>query len=672
MKKKLLCMSALLLIHLHIFPSLKEVLKKRPCGYLEPELICRINKQEVHNVVEIGAIDEINAVLLRNYYQCPTFAVKNANFTRIAEINEDLSHINFISSIDFDAWFSQISQTGIDLLCVNEYQDLLPIIDKIEYYLKNIKYIVINKKSLNQDLEKYLSDHRFRSLFAKSSLFDNALFIHEKLSSLNFLHKATPVMSPLIKTDINSRILYGAWHNDHTLFHNLNSSKIKINYQDSQGNTALMLAAACNSEYPLRKLLQQKGLDVSLQNKNGFTALMIAAAMGNVACVRLLLQDDRVLATVNIKNNEGMTAQEIAHWVRSDEIANLIGTRIKGSIEQINNTCEYPKNIIPHKVLICGTCKDVGPYLNDVINIMEKIGGLFIDYRIVISENNSIDETKAILQQWSNINSKVYVHCETLSPREYNDVVINKHDNGSPFKVDLIARGRNIVLDKIQSSAEYNDYPYLIMIDMDFEEPPPASSIIEVFESEQEWDAIFAYGISREGSYWDWYALRDYNQPLGPELLGKDWFSPKRWSLSTKDQWCKVYSAFGGLGIYKRSSIEGCRYAGVVTEDMEKLFKKVIEQGKAEHHPMILKYLQESAVLPRINIFQLAPNLPHYKNNNLGIILQTGEDALVWRMNSFVWQYPCVVDHMPFHASMIIRGHDKLFINPRLILKYTR
>lgn len=60
--------------------------------------------------------------------------------------------------------------------------------------------------------------------------------------------------------------------------------------------------------------------------------------------------------------------------------------------------------------------------------------------------------------------------------------------------------------------------------------------------------------------------------------------------------------------------------------------------------------------------------LPQIKHRGVGVLLY--EDPLVWRMSSLVYQYPSVCEHVPFHASMIAHGHGKLFINPRLVLKY--
>lgn len=323
---------------------------------------------------------------------------------------------------------------------------------------------------------------------------------------------------------------------------------------------------------------------------------------------------------------------------------------------------------IHEKVLICGVCRNVESRLEKTKIIMESIAALFDDYRIVIYENNSIDQTPAILQCWAKANPKVCVQSETVSQRELEDVIINVHTDGSLFVPEQIARARNIVLEKALSP-NYEDFSYLIWLDMDFVKSPDLDGFIDTFHSPQEWDAVFAYGVDPKGTYWDWYAFRDANYPIGSELLGMDWwYMDKKLTLSQKDPWYPVYSAFGGCGIYKKSCIRECRYSALVTSDLEIHAKKLMEK---RDHPQILKYLIFNKNLKAVYPIEKAkPNLPSIFNAKIGITLNRNTEALIWRMSSFVYQYPSVCEHVPFHASMIIRGHDKLYINPKLVFRY--
>ncbi len=116
---------------------------------------------------------------------------------------------------------------------------------------------------------------------------------------------------------------------------------------------------------------------------------------------------------------------------------------------------------------------------------------------------------------------------------------------------------------------------------MDFKIPPKFEGIVETFQDQRDWDAVLAYGVDPSRTYWDWYALRDRNYPIGSELLGNYWwYMPKKLSLNMNSDWYPVYSAFGGCGIYKKSSIQDCRYSAVVTEDLDLLTQWQIEKGK--------------------------------------------------------------------------------------------
>ncbi len=323
---------------------------------------------------------------------------------------------------------------------------------------------------------------------------------------------------------------------------------------------------------------------------------------------------------------------------------------------------------IHERVLICGVCRNVESRLEKTIMIMESIGRLFDDYRILVYENNSTDQTQTILLSWAQANPKVWVKSEILSRKELEDLIINVHSDGSLFIPEQISRARNIVLEEALSPA-YEDFPYLIWMDMDFVKFPNLDGFIDTFHSLQEWDAVFAYGVDPANMYWDWYAFRDANYPIGSELLGMDWwYMDKQLSLSQKDPWYPVYSAFGGCGIYKKSSIQGCRYSALATADLEAHAKKLMEK---RGHPQILKYRTFNKNLEAIHLVEEAtPHLPLILNPQIGVVLHPGPDALIWRMSSFVYQFPSVCEHVPFHASMIVRGYDKLYINPRLVFIY--
>lgn len=326
---------------------------------------------------------------------------------------------------------------------------------------------------------------------------------------------------------------------------------------------------------------------------------------------------------------------------------------------------------LPQKVIICGVCKNVEETFVYTKEILEEIGDLFADYRVIVYENNSSDKTVFCLNQWAESNAKVHVTSEYLRQDQLEAIVVNKTKDGQLFRPELIARARNIVLEKALTQ-EYEDFPYIIWVDMDFSIRPNLEGLIEVFTTDREWDAVFAYGIAKTGEYWDWYAARYLAFPFGPELLGNAWYQmagirEKSISLKRDSDWFPVYSAFGGCGIYKKSSIRGCRYSALVTEDMEKLTRQLIDEGLHSGCPQALLY--QAGLQKTVKCVKVALN-KKVINPHIGIILFEQDRPVIWRMNTFTYTYPSVCEHVPFHASMIVRGHGKLFINPRLVFTY--
>ena len=61
--------------------------------------------------------------------------------------------------------------------------------------------------------------------------------------------------------------------------------------------------------------------------------------------------------------------------------------------------------MIPHKIIVCGVVKNVEKYIQINIDNCIETGKLFEDYKIIIYENNSTDNTKNILSKY--VDSKI-------------------------------------------------------------------------------------------------------------------------------------------------------------------------------------------------------------------------------------------------------------------------
>jgi len=337
---------------------------------------------------------------------------------------------------------------------------------------------------------------------------------------------------------------------------------------------------------------------------------------------------------------------------------------------------------IHEKVVIGGICKNIGKELPFTIKNIEKIGDLFDDYRVVIYENNSKDQTKRGLVNWSKRNPKVFVQSEKLSIDDIlNHCISVQLDSGSFARCENLARARNIVLQSVLHES-YNNFNYFIMMDLDFDYLIPMDGIIDSFNLKNDWDVCFADGIrygthcngaNYNGAHYDLYTLLAKDFPMGPQFLG-DCF----WDNLTFDQHydiqgslIPVCSAFGGLGIYKKEILKNKRYSGHITEDLETWALKFFNENS--NHPKVQQYFNKNKELQytfslkedrfKTISSELAKSAGFFFNDY-------GEKTIFFRINCNEGPYPTCCEHVPLNISLYNQGY-KLVVNPKMKLIYT-
>jgi hypothetical protein len=307
-------------------------------------------------------------------------------------------------------------------------------------------------------------------------------------------------------------------------------------------------------------------------------------------------------------------------------------------------------NIELEKILICGVGKNVSHSFNTVYNGIQSLGSACKDYKVIIYENNSTDNTKEVYSLWAKFNPKILFLSEDL-PQNYFEKIYPKKGN---FIVEPIARARNIVLHEVLKP-EYDDYKYVIMADLDEFEPWNIKAIIDSIQNPQEeWDAIFANGA------YDLYALRSPQFCIGPEWVGFEaWKTLYNYygvilsqTLKT-GQWLKVESAFGGLGIYKREALKGCFYEPKLNPQ---LIKEIVQQD-----------FSRDLLWPH-----LSPESKKFIVTQASILSQWIQEDCCLK-SEILQNYPhfevYICEHVNLHAQMRRKGFDKLYINPFLIHK---
>jgi glycosyltransferase involved in cell wall biosynthesis len=206
------------------------------------------------------------------------------------------------------------------------------------------------------------------------------------------------------------------------------------------------------------------------------------------------------------------------------------------------------------KCLVAGTCRDIEKYWNNTQKCLSTIFDSLDDYKCVIVESNSSDNTLNLLKEWERQDSRRTVISLGM---------LNEHS-----RTKRIAQGRNEYL-------KYTtDFEYMLVIDLD--------DILDIEHSfrqqlascfqRTDWDAIAS---NRKGEYYDIWALRSREMGIDFDclhmasrktavLLGSRGFQKPYDYYVTRFQkhiprnsnWIECQSAFGGMALYKTASIK--------------------------------------------------------------------------------------------------------------------
>ena len=111
---------------------------------------------------------------------------------------------------------------------------------------------------------------------------------------------------------------------------------------------------------------------------------------------------------------------------------------------------------------------------------------------------------------------------------------------------------------------------YLVVVDLDVAKIS-ADSILSSFDRE-DWDAVTAFGYSTSPKlkrrYHDTYALTEFGDEANPQSEEKIVKLAEKYAkLKSEDSWIRVFSAFGGLAIYRFECIRGMRYKVMENND---------------------------------------------------------------------------------------------------------
>lgn len=212
---------------------------------------------------------------------------------------------------------------------------------------------------------------------------------------------------------------------------------------------------------------------------------------------------------------------------------------------------------------VCSIVRNAEKGLKRNIPVIRNLCARFRDYHVIVFENDSKDGTVGLLKAWAASDPKVHVSCRTLGIRTIprpEDVACNPFF--SRYRIEKMAAFRNQYLAYVEEQGWNPDF--LLVVDLDVDRLD-LDAIMTSFGPGPEWDAVTAFGHSLSPRltrrYHDTYALVELGKETVPQTEESIQEAGYRLgNLRASDPWLRVFSAFGGLAIYRYACIRGLRY----------------------------------------------------------------------------------------------------------------
>ena len=223
------------------------------------------------------------------------------------------------------------------------------------------------------------------------------------------------------------------------------------------------------------------------------------------------------------------------------------------------------------KVAILGCAKNCANYIQQSVNNMINIGNMFQDYKIIIFENDSKDNTSTILNKLTQQNSKIKLITEKYISRQY------------PYRTWCIAYGRQQCSDYLRNSGFEPDYVIVMDLDDVGARGNGINAISKMMNKKEHWDAAFPRPT------YDLWALRFPNHTINyiesSKILQRMYINKPLKELTRelrlfkkykreledysnnpnnydKNKLLNVYSSFNGIAIYKYKFFKKGTYSG--------------------------------------------------------------------------------------------------------------
>jgi hypothetical protein len=220
-------------------------------------------------------------------------------------------------------------------------------------------------------------------------------------------------------------------------------------------------------------------------------------------------------------------------------------------------------------IVFCGIGRDVGNVLELNILRLQKTGSHFKNYKIVIYENDSADNTKDILEKYKSYTLEFIT--SSRDDKDYKKDIDTKIDPWHSNRCRVLAECRNIYLNHIKNL----DYDYACVLDLDLKGGWSYDGFFHALytiESNKKYAAVTSYGIlsdrfnskileecsPEELIMYDSFAFRPKSMNFPIHFLNTAMFNKIYLQRGSDPQ--IVRSNFGGMAIYKKSILNNYQY----------------------------------------------------------------------------------------------------------------
>ena len=216
-------------------------------------------------------------------------------------------------------------------------------------------------------------------------------------------------------------------------------------------------------------------------------------------------------------------------------------------------------------IIICSIVRNAERGLKKNIPEIKLLCQMFGGYKVFVYENDSTDKTKQLLQGWHDSDPDNVLISLNDTSAQPSIPSVSEVPGINPFyshkRIDKMAALRNAYMQFVDDMGWSADY--FVVVDLDVARIS-ADNIMSSFVRE-DWDAVTAFGYSTSPKlkrrYHDTYALTEFGDEANPQSEEKIVKLAEKYAkLKGEDSWIRVFSAFGGLAIYRFECVRGMRY----------------------------------------------------------------------------------------------------------------